>query len=172
MTIKHLFQLIFFVFLFGCSNNSGDITKRDRIGEKQFGLFIEIGPRQGYQFFDATGTEHNYRHYTITVTNDSITPVDLEIYFPKTAQVLKDSCKSKVFLIPRLLTQHLYKTLKPTEKCVFILGVLTDTRCPDPTTPFDTRILTSNEHSSVISIKLKLNDTLKIPCGQFSYVKK
>ncbi|MGL4599297.1 MAG: hypothetical protein ACRCYO_17375, partial [Bacteroidia bacterium] len=147
--------------------------------------------------FDSTKTEYNYRYCTITITNDSIIPVRLEISLPETAEILIDSCKSKVFLLPRHLTPeeqhfdqnmskelkrfldeeinapvHLTKILKPTEKCILTFGVLTDIRYPDPTTSFGTRLLTSSENSSVISIKLKINDTLIIPCGQFLYAEK
>lgn len=210
MTVKHLFRLLFLICLYGCFDNSDNQVSKSvqtqqwetsqrklQKWKNHFGLYIENGPRQGFQYFDASKTEYNYRYYTITITNDSIIPVHLEIYFPETAEILKDSGKSKVFLLPRHLTpeeQHfdhsiskelksfldeeidtpvrLNKTLKPTEKCVLTFGVLTDTKYPDPTTPFDTRLLTSNENSSVISIKLQINDTLIIPCGQFSYIEK
>ena len=197
MTVKHLFRLIFLICLYGCSGNSDDNANRKRIGEKQFGLFIEHGPRQGFQYFDSIRTEYNYRYSTMTITNDSIIPIHLEIFFLETARNLIDSGKSKAFLLPRHLTPkehnfyqsnpqelkrfldfeidksvHINKTLKPTEKCVLTFGVLTDTKYPDPTTPFGMRLLTSHENSSVVSIKLKINDNLIIPCGQFSYTEK
>ena len=193
MKIKHLFQLIFFVCLFGCSSNADE--RANRSGLTQFGLYIENGPRQGFQYFDSTNTEYNYRYCTITIINDSLMPVNLEIYFPETAKTLINSLNSKVFLLPRHLTpeeqhfdqsiskelkrfldfeiikpEHLDKTLNPNEKCVLTFGVLTATKYPDPTTPYDTELLTSHENSSVISFMLKLNDTLIIPCGQFSYI--
>lgn len=108
MTVKHLFRLIFLICLCGCSCNSYD--QINRVGEKQFGLFVEHGPRQGFQYFDSSKTEYNYRYCTMTITNDSILPIHLEIYLPKTALNLNDSNKSKVFLLPRHLTpeeQHL-----------------------------------------------------------------
>lgn len=194
MKVKHFFNLVLLICLFGCSENSNE--RANRSGPIQFGLYIENGPRQGFQYFDSTRTEYNYRYCTITITNDSLIPVNLEIYFPETAKTLINSSNSKVFLLPRHLTpkeqhfdhsiskelkgfldfeinkpEHLNKTLNPTEKCVLTFGVLTDTKYPDPTTPFDTKLLTSNENSA-ISFRLKINDTLIIPCGQFSYSEK
>lgn len=67
---------------------------------------------------------------------------------------------------------HLDKTIKPTEKYVVTFGVLTDSKYLDPTTPFGTRLLSTNENSSAVSIKLKISDSLIIPCGQFSYIEK
>ena len=67
---------------------------------------------------------------------------------------------------------HLSKVLNPREKCVLTFGVLTDTKYPDPTTPYETELLASSEKTSAISLKLKINDTLIIPCGQFSYIQK
>jgi len=194
MTVKHFFQLLF-ILLYGCSFNSD--KQENGKGEKQFGLHIENGPRQGFQYFDSTKTEYNYRYYTMTITNDTIVPVLFEINFDTADILVNDSLKSKIFLLPRHLTpdeQHFdqtipkelirfldveiatplnfIKTLKPSEKCVLTFGVLTDTKYFDPTTPFGTEILTSNENSSAISMKLKINDRLIIPCGQFSYINK
>ena len=192
MTIKILFQLIFLICLYGCSNNSDGYAGRK--GQKQFGLYIENGPRQGFQYFDSAKTEYNYRYNTITITNDTIIPVQLEIGFSYTEKNIGESNKSKVFLLPRHLTpseqhfdesmsdelkrfldydidkpEHLNKTLNTTEKCVLTFGVLTNTKYPDPTTPYETKLLISNESSSALSLKLKINDTLIIPCGIASY---
>ena len=194
MKVKHFLQLLF-ILLYGCSYNSG--KQENGKGEKQFGLHIENGPRQGFQYFDSTKTEYNYRYYTMTITNDTIIPVLFQFHFDTTAILVNDSVKSKIFLLPRQLTPekqqfdqtiskelikfldveidtplNLNKTLEPSEKCVLTFGVLTDTKYFDPTTPFGTEILTSNENLSAISMKLKINDRLIIPCGQFSYINK
>ena len=192
MTLNYFIEL-FFILLFGCSCNS---VKQDfGKGEKQFGLHIDKGPRQGFQYFDSTKTEYNYRYYTIEITSDTIVPILLKINFDTTDIPVNDSIKSKIFLLPRHLTpdkqqfdqtmskelikfldveidnpQNLIKTLKQGEKCVFTFGVLTDIKYFDPTTPYSTEILTSNENLSVIAMKLKINDRLIIPCGQFSYI--
>jgi hypothetical protein len=162
----------------------------------QFGLYIENGPRQGMQYFDSSA-EYNYRTNIITIWNDSTVAIQLEIGFSEAGMNLKDSIRSKFFLLPRHLTPneqhfdtggmskelkrflgfeidqpvHLSKVLNPREKCVLTFGVLTDTKYPDPTTPFQTELLTSHENSSAISLKLKINDRLIIPCGQISYMK-
>lgn len=202
MTIKNLFRLVFLIFLYGCSDNSSHYANRTgeeiKTGEKQSGLYIENGPRQGMQYIDSTGAEYNYRYNTITIWNDSTVAIQLEIDFLEMGMNLKDSIKSKVFLLPRHLTPneqrfdtrgmseelkrfldfeidnpvHLSKVLNPREKCVLTFGFLTDTKYPDPTTPYETELLISHENSSAISFKLKINDTLIIPCGQFSYMQK
>ncbi len=195
MTVKHLFRFVILVCLYSCTANTADGTST--IFKTQSGPYIENGPRQGFQYFDSIMTEYNYRYYTMTITNDSIVPIHLVIYFPKTAELLMDKYKSKVFLLPRHLTpkeqhfdhgiskelkifldseidksEHLDKILSPTEKYTMTFGFLTSTKYPDPTTPFNTKLLTSNENSSTILFKLKVNDTLIIPCGQFSYAEK
>ena len=86
MTVKYFIQLLF-ILLYSCSSN---LVKTDfGKGEKQFGLHIENGPRQGFQYFDSTKTEYNYRYYTITITNDTIVPILLQINFDKTDRVQK-----------------------------------------------------------------------------------
>ena len=202
MTVKNLFRLVFLIFLYGCSDNSNHYANRTgeeiRTGEMQSGLYIENGPRQGMQYIDSTGAEYNYRYNTITIWNDSTVAIQLEIDFSKMGMNLKDSIRSKVFLLPRHLTpneqhfdtggmseelkrfldfeidnpEHLSKVLNPREKCVLTFGVLTDTKYADPTTPFETKLLTSHENTSATSLKLKINPTLIIPCGQFSYMQK
>jgi hypothetical protein len=189
MTVKHLFRLVFLIGIYGCSDNSDN--------HLQFGLYIENGPRQGMQYF-ASGAEYNYRYNTITIWNDSTVAIQLEIGLSEMGMNLKDSIRSKIFLLPIHLTPneqhfdtggmseelkrfldfeidnpvHLSKVLNPREKCVLTFGVLTDTKYPDPTTPYETELLTSHEKTSALSLKLKINDTLIIPCGQFSYMQK
>ncbi len=186
-----MFLLIFSIWLYSCSNNTDsrvNITK-----PTQFGLSIENGQRQGFQYYDSTNTEYNYRYNTITITNDTTVPIQLEIGFSE--KDLNKISYSKVFLLPRPLTpnkqqfdnsisdglkrfldldtgkqEHLSKTLKPNEKCVLTFGVLTDIKYPDPTTPYETKLLTHKEIPSAISCKLKINDTLVIPCGHFKYL--
>lgn len=192
MIVKYFIKILF-ILLCSCSSN---LVKKDfGKSEKQFGLHIENGQRQGFQYFDSTKTEYNYRYYTITITNDTIVPILLQINFDKTGILVNDNVKSKIFLLPRHLTpdkqhvdqtmskelirfldveidtpQKLIKTIKQSEKCVLTFGVLTDTKYLDPTTPYGTEILTSNKDLSVISMKLKINDRLIIPCGKFSYL--
>ncbi|MDQ3046602.1 MAG: hypothetical protein M3R27_03570 [Bacteroidota bacterium] len=181
MTVKTYFRLLIF-FLYGCSDNSD--RSESKSGHTQFGLYIENGPRQGFQYFDSAKTEYNYRYNTFTITNDTTVSIQLEIGFSEID--VKDIGYSKVFLLQRQLTpseglkrfldldtdkpEHLNKTLKPTEKCVFTFGVFTDTKYSDPTTPYETKLLTSKEISPTISCRLKINDTLVIPCGHFKYI--
>lgn len=166
--------------------------------EKKYGLYIANGQRQGMQYIDSTKTEYNYRYYTTMITNDSIIPIHLNINISEAEINLRNTIKSKIFLLPRHLTPeeqqfdqggmstelksfldqdietpvYLNKILNPTERCVLTFGVLTDTKYLDPTTPFDTRLLALNENSSAFSFKLKINDSLIVPCGQFSFIKK
>lgn len=191
MTVKNIFRLLFFISLYGCTNNT--VSRAKIIRQTQFGLYIENGQRQGFQYFDSTKTEYNYRYNTLTITNDTTVPIQLEIGFLK--KDLSNISYSKVFLLPRQLTpnkqqfdsslsdglkrfldvdtdkpEHLSKTLKPTEKCVLTFGVLTNIKYPDPTTPYETKLLTYKKTPSSISCKLKINDTLVIPCGHFRYL--
>lgn len=193
MTVKNIFRLLFFISLCGCTNNT--VSHAKIIRQTQFGLYIENGQRQGFQHFDSTKTEYSYRYNTITITNDTTIPIQLEIGFSE--KDLSNISYSKVFLLPRQLTpskqqfdnsisdelksfldldtdklEHLNKTLKPTEKCVLTFGVLTNTIYPDPTTPYETKLLTYTETPSSISCKLKINDTLVIPCGHFRFLEK
>lgn len=195
MTIKLLFRLLFLMCFCSCFVNSN--SRANGAGNKQFGLTIEVGQRQGMQYFDAANTEFNYRYFTITVTNDSTIPVHLAINLSEAEMGLSDTLQSKFFLLPRHLTPNeqqfdrggmsdelkkfldlqidtpvlLDKTLKPTEKCVLTFGVLTARNHFDPTTPFDTELLTVPKNESEITVLLKLNDTLVIPCGHISYGK-
>jgi hypothetical protein len=205
MIVKHLFRLVFLICFYGCLGNSDNHVNRpkekqlrlNQYHHLQFGLNIENGPRQGMQYF-SSGAEYNYRYNTITIWNDSTVAIQLEIGFSEMVMNLKDSIRSKIFLLPRHLTPneqhfdtggiseelkkfldfeidnpvHLSKVLNPGEKCVLTFGVLTDTKYPDPTTPYETELLTSREKTSAISLKLKINDTLIIPCGQILCMQK
>lgn len=180
-----LLILILFFFLLGCSDNSDSHVSSV---QRKFGLYIENGARQGFQ-------EYNYRCNTITLTNDTTIPVRLEIGFLE--EDLNDIIPAKLFLLPRHLTlnqQHfgqsmseelkrfldfeidknerLNKLLNPKEKCVLIFGILMDIKYADPTTPYGTEFLTSQENTSTISCKLKINDTLIIPCGHITFIEK
>lgn len=196
MTFKRPFLFACIVFLYSCSDNLDDQTTRG--SQLQLGLNIENGPRQGFQYIDSNNTEYNYRYYTMTITNDTTIPVKLEIGFQNTELRLSDSSKSNIFLLPRHLTPkkqqmdlggiskelkafldfnidsliHLTKTINPAERCVMTFGVLTDIKYTDPTTPFATKLLTENERPSGQTFKLKINDALIIPCGQFTYIDK
>ncbi len=186
-----MFLLLFSIWLYSCSDNTDSRVNRPH--PTQFGLSIENGQRQGFQYYDSTNTEYNYRYNTITITNDTTVPIQLKIGFSE--KDLNKISYSKVFLLPRPLTpnkqqfdnsisdglkrfldvdtgkqEHLSKTLKPNEKCVLTFGVLTDIKYPDPTTPYETKLLTHKEIPSAISCKLKINDTLVIPCGHFRYL--
>lgn len=196
MTFKHLFRLVFLILIYGFSGNADSHVNRTY--EKQSGLYIENGPRQGMQYVDSNGAEYNYRYNTITIWNDSTVAIQLEIGFSEMGRNLIDSIKSKIFLLPRHLTPneqhfdtggiseelkkfldfeidnhtHLSKVLNPGEKCVLTFGVLTDTKYPDPTTPYETELLTSREKTSAISLRLKINETLIIPCGKILCIQK
>ncbi|MCW3102212.1 MAG: hypothetical protein JWO09_652 [Bacteroidetes bacterium] len=101
-----------------------------------------------------------------------LTPNEKDFYTGEMSQNLKELKELKRFLGFEIdHPVHLSKVLKPREKCVLTFGVLTHTKYLDPTTPFGTELLTSHESLSTISLKLKINDTLIIPCGQISYMK-
>lgn len=191
MTVKNIFRLFIFISLYGCSVNSDSHVSKS--SQAKLGLEIENGQRQGFQYFDSAKTEYNYRYNTITITNDTTVSIQIEIGFSE--HDLNEIAYSKVFLLPRQLTpnkqqfdnsisvglkrfldlgtykpEHLSETLEPNEKCVLTFGVLTKTKYSDPTTPYETKLLTSKEISSTISFKLKINDTLIIPCGHLTYI--
>lgn len=198
MIPKHLLRLLLIICIYATAGNSySQLIKTT--GEKKFGLNIKNGPRQGLQYFDSTKTENSYRYYTMTITNDSTIPIQLNIYFSQKEVGLNDRRKSKVFLLPRQLTpaatqfdksisnelkkyldmkshtpEHFNKILKPEEKCVLTFGFLTNSNLwtYDPTNRFDPKLIVSKEKSSAQSIKLKISDTLIILCGQFSYINK
>lgn len=201
MTVKYLFRLVFLICLYGCSDNSGNPVNRPdekqfRLNQNhnfQFGLNIENGPRQGFQYIDSNNTEYNYRYYTMTITNDTTIPVKLSFGFTQLEMRLSDISYSKIFLLPRHLTPkqqqfdthgiskelknfldfeidkpiRLDKIINPTERCVLTFGVITDIKFIDPTTPFGTKLLVSTE-----KLKLKITDSLIIPCGQYTFVDK
>ncbi len=194
MKPKQLLHLILLISLLGCAGNS--LKQQNATEEKQFGLAIQNGPRQGFQYFDSTKTEYLYTYNTITITNDTTFPIQLEIGLPNLQKGLGDSCHSKVFLLPRHLTpkaqhfdatmpvglkqfldfdtnkaEHLSKKISPSEKCVLTFGLLTNTKCPNPTTAFGTKLLLSKENSETLSVQLKLNDTLVLPCGRILHLK-
>lgn len=190
--------LVGFISLCACDNNSDNPEdaghhKRTRqfageTGSTQFGLAIENGPRQGFQYL-----HYDYRYFTITITNDTTLPVQLEIGLLE--RELKEDSSSNVFLLPRRLTpkeqhfdqsmsdelrrflefeidkkEHLSSVVNPSEKCVLTFGVLTDTKYPNPTTPFGTQLLTSKENESKVSCWLKLNEAFIIPCGHIEFI--
>jgi hypothetical protein len=201
MTVKHLFRLVFLICLYGCSGNSDNHLYRadekqfapfaeNEIGEKQFGLYINNPGRRGMSYFDPNRADW-YFSYTITITNDTLIPIHLEISFPETGWGLKDSIKSIFFLLPEHLTDsrtmseglkrfldvgkdtpvHLSKTLKPTEKCALTFGILTLSKY-NPTTSYDSKLFTSPKNASELSVKFKMNEKLTIPCGHISYINK
>jgi hypothetical protein len=148
------------------------------------------------QYFDPSGAEHNYRYNTITIRNGSTVPIQLTISLTEAAKTITDTLRSMFFILPRKLTPdeqrmdtggmspelknfldfetgnpwHLNQVIDPGGKYVVTFGFLTDKRFPDPTTPFDTELLTLPENTSEVSLKLKVNSNLIIPCGHFTYL--
>jgi hypothetical protein len=187
MTIKIILRFLIFISFYACSDNSDN-----RVGQTQSGLYLENGPRQGFQYLDST-KEYNYRYYTMTIINDTTIPIKLSFGFTQLEMRLSDTSYSKIFLLPRHLTPkqqqfdthgiskelkyfldfdidkpiHLDKIINPTERCVLTFGILTDIKFIDPTTPFGTKLLASTE-----KFKLIITDSLIIPCGQYTYVDK
>ncbi len=193
---NYLFLLLTSICLLGCSGPSQQTTTQPKIGEKQSGLFVEHGPRHGFQYVDSAGMEYNARYFSLPLTNDTVIPIQLEVYFPEAARNIIDSTHSKVFLLPRNLTpdglffdhnltnlqrfmdagvyngEHLNKTLQPCEKCILAFGVLTNIKYPDPTFPIGGKLVTTIENESTVSLKLEISDTLISPCGKLIYLKK
>src|ERR1043166_3324163 len=104
--MQHLIYILGLFILISCRQSTDNSEKTKRIGENQFGLFLENGPRQGFNFIDSIGTLYDYRYFTETITNDSTICINLEISFSKeyNDMRLNDSLMSKVFLLPRKLT--------------------------------------------------------------------
>ena len=107
---RYLLICTLFIGFFSCSENSDNskINKqaRNQLGERQFGVYIKSGYRQGYQYFDSHKNEFNYRNYTMTIMNDTAVPVHFLISFCDTGIARSQSTKSKVFLLPRHLTPN------------------------------------------------------------------
>jgi len=74
--------------------------------EKYFGVSIENGSRQGFKYIDSLGKEYFYLCKTTSITNDTIVPINLKIYFSKEYNHIRsnEGLKSKVFLLPKELT--------------------------------------------------------------------
>jgi hypothetical protein len=216
MIVKNIFRLFIFISLYGCSGNSDSSETREQppqfghlaaneIGEKQFdfydekqfGLYIKNPGRRGMWYIDPTNIDPTnggdwYFSYTITIRNDTLIPVHLDISFPETGWGLKDSIKSIFFLLPEDLTLsrvmskeelqwfldvgkntpvYLSKTLNPTETCAMTFGILTNTK-HNPTTSYDSKLFTSPKNASELSVKFKMNEKLTIPCGHITYINK
>lgn len=196
MLLKQLLISFILLLFINCSVNSPD----SKIDSNQFpsGFHIENGPRQGFQYFDSTNKQYNYRYYTITVANDTSVSAWLKIKLPNVDEKLNVKHKTNFFLLPRHLTpkkqefdksisaelkrfldyerhkpEEVNKLLQPFEKYVLTFGFLTETEFPDidPTTPYGTKLLISDEFSSSKLIDLQINDSIKIKCGQLFYTK-
>lgn len=159
MTYNYLIGLLVVFGLYSCFEDPAEEPKHEKheggYSKKHSQLTIENGPRQGFQYVDATGTEFNYRYITTTLTNDSVIPIRLTISFSNDYTYLSShgGLKSKVFLLPRELTpqqQHfdnsmskelkqfldtrvdsavtLDKIIHPNERLVMTFGVLTDVK--------------------------------------------
>ena len=192
MKIHSLIFALLVVSVSGCSGN----PPKAKSGLSHLGLYIENGPRQGFQYFDKDSTEFNYRYFTIKIVNDTLIPFDVEIDLTGRNAIRVDSFVSTVFLLPRHLTpeeqqfdsfispelkkfldedtgkpEKLNKLLNPDEKLVVTFGVLTNVNDFDPTRPFETRLVPSKKNSGEVSLSLKLNDRVIIPCGSVLFKK-
>jgi len=69
----------------------------------QSGLLIENDPNRGVSYTDSLGAKYNVRYIPITITNDSIIPIHLQIAFSKEYDypIALGAEKFKVFLIPK-----------------------------------------------------------------------
>jgi len=102
---RYLLICILLIGFYSCSDSSDNsrITQQARniIVKRQFGVYINNGYRQGYQYFDSNKNEFNYRNYTMTIVNDTVVPIYFWISFCDTGMTQSQSTKSKVFLQPR-----------------------------------------------------------------------
>ena len=203
MILGNFVGLLFLFGVYSCADNGREYyaAKHDFADQskRKFGIYVENGPRQGFQYSDSIGRVYDYRYFTETITNDSTIRIKLEISFSKFYydKQLNDSLPSKVFLLPRDLTpdrqqfdkamsKELYtflnsginkpvtlvKTLEPKEKCVVTIGVLTENSRHDVTTPYATGLIVTGYNPSALSLKFRLNSTLDMACGQIVYVPK
>src|SRR5688572_9945554 len=97
--MKHLLFVIF-IALFSCSAEPAkDPTPVARNTPRNpASISIDHGPRQGFQYKYSTGTEYNYRYYTIAITNDSIVPLHLKISLSRNNTGALDTLQSRFFL--------------------------------------------------------------------------
>src|SRR5688572_15165719 len=111
-------RFVFLIAFFSClsaPNNQQPVTSGMTI-QKPTGITIDNRQRQGFQYKDSTGREYNYRYYTITVTNDSILPLQLKISLSRNNSGALDTVQSRFFLLPRALTpdaQHFDEFIAP-----------------------------------------------------------
>jgi hypothetical protein len=159
--------------------------------KKQYGITIHNSQRYGFQYYDSTGNEYDFRYYKTTITNDTSVRVRVELGSTERLS------EWKVFIIPNHLTANGQSfdpatnpdmkkildeeleiptvhvtTLDPSEKSERTIGVLSKSKYFSPTTPFDTKLyLTKKGNLKRRFFKLKLNDKLIIPFGAIGYLK-
>lgn len=154
MTFKYLFELLFVLGLYSCSDDQTEEHRHDNYfgsySKKYSAQFsIENGPRQGFPM-----GINSYLYIKTTITNISLVPIHLSISFSKEYNYLRSNniLKSRLFLLPKQLTpeRQLYsdksmsKELKqfldkdvdvpicldtiinPNEKVVMTFGMLTE----------------------------------------------
>ena len=185
--MKHFYLLVLanIICLYACSDKT-------EVGDKkQYGITIHNSQRYGFQYFDSTGNESDFRYYKTTITNDTSVRVRVELGSPKRFS------EWKIFIIPNHLiangqsfdpvtnpdmkkfldeeleipTVHI-TTLDPSEKSERTIGVLSKSKYFSPTTPFDTKLyLTKKGNLKRRFFNLKLNDNLIIPFGAIGYLK-
>ena len=187
MKYRNLIGLIFLIGVYSCTDNQQVDTNIPNQSEKYSDIHIKNGPRQGFEYFDLMKNRFMYIYTTMTITNDSKSPVNLEISLSKN---YTDSLKSKVFLLPRTLTpesQHfdnsmskelklfldrdldtpisLNKIIYPNENCIVTFGTLTNMKYfltdIKYRAPSNIALKTSVNNPSILSLQLNLDDGFK-----------
>ena len=205
MTFKYLFGLLFVFGLYSCSDDPPVEVRHDKYfgsySKKYSKVSIENGPRQGHPYFDSKGIKYSYLNITTTITNDNLVPIRLLISFSKEYYYLRsiNILKSKVFLLPRQLTQEELKQfldtdvddpvsldtiLNPNERVVMTFGMLTEMKYEEfpymelistekqfhlNTNDSLENLVQSSKDSQTFYLALDIINSRLIPCGQISF---
>ena len=135
MKIYFLLAIFTVLFLGSCVQQTSKI-----------GLIIEVKPTRGQSYIDSSGTKFNLRHIPISISNDSIIPIQLEIAFSKQYDYPStyNNEKFKVFPMPEIWaldgieitdsilnelpkfidSPNLVKIIEPGEEWQFAIGTL------------------------------------------------
>jgi len=180
------------ILVFSCANIEpvNNINTRQN---KQQGLLMEIGQRQGFQFTDTANKEYNFRYYTICLQNDTTVPIFVEYSVLEEALEKFESLHSKMFIFPSnfcpnqfqfddnfseelkkylatedLIAYKLKKMLNPKEKLFARIGILTSVNYKDPSVLFIKSIgLLKSFRSSLMDIQF--NDSISFPVARIRF---
>lgn len=149
MIYRTIVGLMIAMSVFACNQQSSKTGLDTQNGtelysQSQSGLTIDYGINRGTGYTDSSGTKFNIRYIPVTITNDSIIPIRIQIEFSKEYDYSGYHGYQKFKVIPLSeewaldgleITESMItnlskyidnptwnKTLDPGEKCVFAVG--------------------------------------------------